>query len=1259
MPPRTGASRETTGSLFRSVARVLSPAVLDGIMTPADGQNRIVTAVASRLSGSLDAESAAPLLEALIEVLSRCEGRIDRFLDDGPILVFGTPLAHEDDPERAIRFALDLGALAGQRGLQAASGIGTGSMAFGMVDPDEHHESGVPGPVLLRAVRLLSRARAGEILVDGDTWQQAHRSFDGSEVAEADHAYLVGGSRPRPQKVRGLDGVHTPLVGRDEELARLLDSFDEVARGTGRFVSIAGDAGIGKSRLVVELKDRVLPGSSTYAAPLWLEGRCVESGADIAYGPFVDLLNLHFDIAPGRETLDRATRVVDALGALRRDGALSGDRVDEVGPLLGRLLSIRFDTSWDTALVHAQAEQVRHQTILALRDLLIALARERPLVVVLDDLHWADPLSLDVISMLMESLAAAPVLLVCLYRPEHGRRCNTLPTIAAHACPGCSTDIVLTDLDPTEGLRLIRCLLAGGELPPRVSESILARSQGNPFFLEEVIRSLIDTGAISRENERWRAGEDAAAAAVPRTLQRVILSRVDRLGTANRQLLETAAVIGASFDRRVLELAAGGPSGTTVALDDLVDRALIVPAASRLGGEYAFKHVLTQQAVYLGTHRHRRGRLHGRVAAAIESLFAESIDQRCELLAHHHEQAGNTESAVGYLVKAGARARDAFLNDAAAGYHRHALEVLDASAAAPSRSRLDVLVGLGGTLETMGLHERAAIALREAVALCGAIGCPVRETAQIRYSLGRVVTTRHRPEEYVPIGEETLAMLGGDPGCAEAAWSELLVAYGAFERGDPGPMCRVGSRRRDVFRSVPYTPRMADDCAAFAMVNLLDKNETEALDWLEWVEREAGSHSDLLSLAATHVRWGRDLFAQQGDRTHAIEAIARAIEIHGRIGARYHEARCHLYAGDVYYRFGMLEAAEASLAKVVAIGNTLEGHEHLRAERELLAGQIAMSRGDAHLALAYFRAALDRAPGDQWRWFLQLLIGCTLLERGENMEAARAFLAVLESTLAFRAPPAYSVTVDLAYVLSLLESCDDEGEDFAAARDMVRESRPESHDLLGQWHLAPAKPGTFTRAPVEEGLLSPPGPEWMWCDPFGDSTHRFANGLVIAAGPGRGLRGPTLGAPRLVRSVAGDFAFEATTSRTTHDGPAVGGLLAWKDARNHLRLDRGSSTPRTITFGGCIANRDVNIGRGNLLSEAVHLRLERSGSAVRALCSANGTEWFTVGGTEFPVEDPIKAGVFADGAIRPEVYPRTFRGGTEIRFTDFTMMASG
>jgi len=383
--------------------------------------------------------------------------------------------------------------------------------------------------------RLQEQAQPGQILVGEVTQRLARRAFAFTScslglkgLARPTPVYRVERALMRPEKARGIDGLRAELIGRDEELAKLKAALVQVLQGRGQVVTLIGEAGLGKSRLVAELRLAALAGvgsgewgvgealvASLSPAPnsplptpiLWLEGRCLELTMTAGYSLFVDLLRDYFAWRPEEDDRARGERLSACVRALVEQGALSAERIEEIGPLLGNLLSLRFGTDWDDRLKNAGPEQIRHQTFLAVRDFFVAVARRQPLVLILEDLHWADSLSLDLISLLMEALPLAPLLLLCVYRPEREHKCWHLGTIAARKCLGQYTELPLRELTSEQSRRLVESLLTIENLPPTVKERILEKSRGNPFFVEEVVRSLIASG--------WSTGRARVPAAKP------------------------------------------------------------------------------------------------------------------------------------------------------------------------------------------------------------------------------------------------------------------------------------------------------------------------------------------------------------------------------------------------------------------------------------------------------------------------------------------------------------------------------------------------------------------------------------------------------------------------------------------------------------------------------------------------------------------------------------------------------------------------
>jgi predicted ATPase len=391
----------------------------------------------------------------------------------------------------------------------------------------------------------------------------------------------------------------------------------------------------------------------------------------------------------------------------------------------------------------------------------------------------------------MEGLHQCPLLLLCVYRPERELKCWHLATIAAQKCRGRHTELYLRELSHRQSRQMVESLLTIEALPASVRDLILARSQGNPFFIEEVVRSLIDAGIVYRDGDRWRAREDGVGSVtIPASVQSVILSRVDHLDARQKQVLQVAAVIGRVFRQRVLARATQEPAGLESALWELEDRALVYQERTIPEVEYSFKHVLTQETVYRNIlHRHRQG-YHRGVAEAIEVLYPDNPEEYYEQLAYHYEEGGDAEKAIAYLFKAGEKAKQSSANEAAIAHLTRGLELLETMPDTLERTQreLDLQIALGVPLVLTRGHAAPEVETTYARAreLSKDVGEP-SQRFQVLLGLRRFYLHRGEIQTAHDLGEQLFALAQGmrDPAyLARACTShgEILYRFGEFAR---------------------------------------------------------------------------------------------------------------------------------------------------------------------------------------------------------------------------------------------------------------------------------------------------------------------------------------------------------------------------------------------------------------------------------------------------------------------------------------------
>jgi DNA-binding SARP family transcriptional activator/class 3 adenylate cyclase len=774
------------------------PAVLD------EGK-RIVTAICADMSGSfrrmgdVDSEDEAALIRRFLEVveggLARYGGQVDRILGGRVLGVFGTTGTHESDPELAIRAAIEMRKEAERLGLRVTAGINTGEVYFGGAGAVEHRGFTVMGTVIDRAARLAGRARAGQILVDESTYRLTWRAFEftalsldikGVEGPVA--AYQVERLLPRPEKARGIEGLRADLIGRDEEFGKLKEALAGVLEGRGQMVTLVGEAGVGKSRLVAELKEVVFSLGDDQPTPLWLEGRCLERGTAASYTPFIDIFRGYFAWGAQDDDHRRRERIISSLLEMAERGDLSEERVEEMVPLLSRLLSVRLEDEWEARLRGDSPEQIRRRTFVAVHDFFFALSGRQPVVLVFEDLHWADSLSLDLLPLLMDGLHLGPLLLLCVHRPVREHRCRHLRTIAAQKCGERYVELRLRELSHRQSQQLVESLLAMEDLPSAVRDLILDRSQGNPFFIEEVVHSLIDAGVVYRENGSWRAREAIDSMVVPQSVQSVILGRVDRLDGNVKRVLQAGSVIGRVFRRQVLAHAMQQQQEELEdALWELQDRALVYQERTIPEEEYSFKHVLTQETVYHNILHSRREAIHGQVAEAIEVLYQDSLAEYYEQLAYHYEKAGNAEKAVEYLQEAGEKARRSSANEVAIAHLTRGLELLKTLPETPEhiQRELDMQIALGVPLVLTKGHAAAEVerAYARARELSRQMG-ETRQRFQVLLGLERSFLHRGALETAHELGEQLLTLAQSTQSPSHLSRAHMMIAEILYYLGE-------------------------------------------------------------------------------------------------------------------------------------------------------------------------------------------------------------------------------------------------------------------------------------------------------------------------------------------------------------------------------------------------------------------------------------------------------------------------------------------
>ena len=713
-----------------------------GSEVPAGQERRLVTVLFCDVTGStglgeqLDPERLQEVLAtyfaAMREEIEAEGGTVEKFIGDAVMAAFGVPTAHEDDPSRALRAALRMRRRLDEvnAGLQARfgvslrvrTGVNTGEV---LAAPNPlPGEPMVTGDAVNVAARLEQTAEPGEIVVAERT-ARAARGFRFRELGERElrgkeQAVPAVLLQDKPQQVpeRGVPGLRAQMVGRDAELELLRSVYQRsVAEARPNLVTIYGDPGVGKSRLTDEF---VTWAEDQTPAPRIVRGRCLPYGDGVTYWPLAEILK---ELAQIRDT-DAPAEALERVQVIGRDLITSEMATNPAKATAALAYSIGVEDP-DIAFRDAEPREVRLKIHAAWRSLFSALSARSPVVIVIDDIHWADPALLDLLEELAER-TVGPVTFLCPARPQLTER-----------RPGWGggrrnvSSLALDPLSPEESDRLVGFLLTIDDLPEPVRASILVRAEGNPFFLEEIVRHLIDEGRIFREGDRWRAAPDIGDVRIPDTVQAVLAARIDLLDPIEKRALQRAAVVGRVFwPGPVGRLLNGDRDRLRDTLDRLEGRELVLSRlSSSIAGEqeFIFKHILTREVAYESLPRRERSGAHATVASWIEETAGERSREFLELLAYHYleayrsarEDASSPEETEGLRCRAFAsvlgvagEARSRFAQGKATAMAEKAL-----SLAADPLERIHALEELGLVALNDYRGDRSWGSLKEAVDL--------------------------------------------------------------------------------------------------------------------------------------------------------------------------------------------------------------------------------------------------------------------------------------------------------------------------------------------------------------------------------------------------------------------------------------------------------------------------------------------------------------------------------------------------------------
>jgi ABC-type oligopeptide transport system substrate-binding subunit/class 3 adenylate cyclase len=662
-------------------------------------ERKLITVLFADLAGSttmaerLDPEEVKLVVGEAVALIVRCVeefgGTVKDLAGDGVLALFGAPSAHEDDAERAVRAGLRIAGAIGQYAREVASawnlegfgvrvGVTTGPVVLGPVGAGARVEYAAFGDTVNTAARLQSAAETGGVLVGAETRRLVEPLFEWGpskrlalkgkqDTVEAHPVAAVSLIRPP-----AVHGIQARLVGRGRELEILGQAADEVLGGTGSVCFLTGEAGIGKSRLLAEVRQRLTTAESAEgrADPVWLEGRCVSYGEALPYWPFRELIRDWLGVAMNEPEL----RVRVTLR--RRLDDLFGARILEFYPYLANMLGLAVESDAQARVADLSPEALQYRTFEVVGALISRLSEDGPVVVALEDLHWADATSVQLCEALLDLTEETATLFLITQRLERDQPSWEVKEQATRRLPHRTREVHVDSLSERANAELLDALVGEGTLPVELRSRVLEHADGNPFFLEEMVRSLADAGILAEDPEGWRFAHEGVVE-LPPTVEQVILARIDRLPDHSHRVLTAASVLGRQFGLPLLEGVTDGHDELRQSLRELQRLDLIREERRWPEPEYRFKHAVIQDVVYRTLLTPDRTALHRLAAEWLEGRYGANAEEVYGLLAHHWLAAEDEDKAALYLARAGDKARQEYALDEAIGHYRALLPLLE------------------------------------------------------------------------------------------------------------------------------------------------------------------------------------------------------------------------------------------------------------------------------------------------------------------------------------------------------------------------------------------------------------------------------------------------------------------------------------------------------------------------------------------------------------------------------------------------------
>ena len=895
--------------------------------TSLEGERKIVTVLFAdvanytSMSEKLDPEEVHQIMDGafniLMDEIHKFEGTINQFTGDGIMALFGAPIAHENHAQRACHAALAIQKAIKEYGEKIQNttgvdfkmriGINSGPVIVGAIGDDLRMDYTAVGDTTNLAARMESAAKPGTIMVSADTHRAIERYFDfkdigaleikGKEFPQKAYELLKASdvvTRLDASVAKGL----TRFVGRQSSMTSLMEIYNKVTSGAGQVVGVVGEAGVGKSRLILEMKNRLPENEYTY-----LEGQCLQYGSSILYVPVLDILKSLFDIKDDDREYIIKKKIKDKISQYKDlEGAL---------PAFQDLLSVKVD---DEHFLKLEPKNKREKIFESIRDLFISVSQEKPLIVVIEDLHWIDEASEAFFNYLIEWIANTSIMLVLLYRTEYRHQWGSKTYYHK---------IGLDQLGADSSAELVKSMLEEGDVAPELKELILNRAAGNPLFMEELTHTLIENGTIKKAESRYVLSRNISDIQIPDTVQGIIAARMDRLEENLKRTMQVASVIGRDFAFRILQTITGMREELKSYLLNLQGLEFIYEKRLFPELEYIFKHALTREVAYNSLLVKRRKDIHENIGKAIEEIYRDRLEEFYEILSYHYLMSDSYQKASEYLKLSGNKAFSKYANQEAYHYYKEALNTLKKLPETVDRKKEEIEIGLLmlNPIPPIGFPEEAKGIIINSQKLAKELGDKESELFFFIYILGYYLI-KGNPKKVIKYGEPFLLEAQNNNDFERIIALSRALDFANFAIGNflkvldtaPGiiKMLEKNNKQHEYF-GLPFNvySSMCSYCgSSYAYIGRFEDSKK----YLDKGLNFSVNLNNVLDIALSESFYMQNYLCKF-EIQKAVEKFQKVKNYHESADLPYMQGQSHGWASFGYYYLGDFEAAKANIKK--------------------------------------------------------------------------------------------------------------------------------------------------------------------------------------------------------------------------------------------------------------------------------------------------------------------------------------------------------